>query len=283
MSVPSIFDPHLRGLRRDRALAGFAAHAFLIEAMAAEMIERLGDVRRDFARALVIGALSPLLADHLRAAGTDVTLLDPGAAVARAAGGVHGVEDAPPFPPESFDLILSCGTLDTVNDLPGALIALRRALVPDGLCLMSFCGAGTLPVLRQALRQAEQDRPAQRFHPQVDVRALGDLLQRAGFALPVADQQPVDARYGSLFGLLADLRGMGAAQCLASSPPPLRRATLAAAAEAFAALAEPDGRTRERFVILHGSGWAPAPGQPRPARRGSATVSLADALRGKET
>ncbi len=281
MSVPLIFSSSLRGLRRDRALAGFADHGFLYDAMAGDMIERLGDVRRTFERALVVGVLSPLLADHLRAAGTQVTLLDPGSAVARAAGGMHGAEDALPFPSGSFDLVLSCGTLDTVNDLPGALIALRRALEPDGLCLMSFCGAGTLPVLRQVFRQAEQDRPVQRFHPQVDVRALGDLLQRAGYAMPVADQQPLDVRYGSLFTLLADLRGMGMTQCLASPTPPLRRDVLALAAAGFAAMAEADGRTRERFVMLHGSGWAPAPDQPRPARRGSGTVSLADALRPK--
>jgi SAM-dependent methyltransferase len=247
--------------------------------MAQEMIERLADVRRSFKEALVIGALSPLLAEHLRAMGTRVSLLDPGTRIAAARGAAAGSEDALPFPAAHFDLIACCGTLDSVNDLPGALIALRKALVPDGLCLLSFTGAGTLETLRAVFREAESERPTQRIHPQVDVRALGDLLQRAGFAMPVADHHQIDVRYGTLFGLLGDLRGMGAAQCLSSPPPPLSRAILTRAADAFAARAEPDGKTRERFVILHGSGWAPSPDQPKPARRGSAKASLAQALK----
>ncbi|WP_443971275.1 methyltransferase domain-containing protein [Sphingobium sp. CR28] len=280
MSVPSIFDDKLRERRRERALPNFAAFSFLLDAMADEMIERLTDVSRTFEDALVIGTLNMRLADHLQASGARVTMLEPSLGVASARSAVHGREDALPFPDGQFDLVLSCGTLDSVNDLPGALIALRRALRPDGLCLVSFIGAGSLPMLRSALRVGESERPAQRLHPQVDVRALGDLLQRAGFAMPVADHQGVAVRYGSVLSLMHDLRGMGAAQCLASPPPPLTRSALMVMAEAFAAQAEPDGKTRETFVILHGSGWAPSPDQPRPARRGSATVSLADALKG---
>jgi len=156
---------------------------------------------------------------------------------------------------------------------------MNRALRPDGLLLLSFVGAGSLPVLRGALLAADGDRPAQRLHPQVDVRALGDLMARAGFAMPVADGQMLDVRYGSLFTLIADLRGMGAAQCLASAPPPLTRAGLARAADYFAQAAETDGRVTERFAILHGSGWHPSASQPQPARRGSATASLAEALK----
>lgn len=281
MSVPRIFDEHRRSLRRDRAFPRLADHGFLLDAMAEEMIERLRDVSRSFGKALVIGAFTPALVEHLRASGAEVTLLDPGAHTAATAGAIHGTEDALPFPPASFDLIVSCGTLDNVNDLPGALIALRRTLVPDGLCLLSFAGAGSLATLRAVLREAESDRPTQRIHPQVDVRALGDLLQRAGFAMPVADHQDLDVRYRSFFSLLADLRGMGGAQCLASAPPPLSRTILARAAESFSAHADADGKTRERFVILHGSGWAPSPDQPKPARRGSATASLADALKAR--
>ncbi len=279
MTVPSIFNDRLRERRRERALAKFSDFSFLLDAMADEMIERLTDVSRTFEDALVIGALSTRLADHLRAGGTRVTMLEPSEAVAQARDVVHGGEDALPFPEGQFDLILSCGTLDSVNDLPGALIAFRRALRPDGLCLVSFVGAGSLATLRAALRVGENERPAQRLHPQVDVRALGDLLQRAGFAMPVADHQEIAVRYGSILSLMQDLRGMGAAQCLASPPPPLNRSALIGVAEAFAAQAEPDGKTRETFVILHGSGWAPSPDQPKPARRGSATVSLADALK----
>lgn len=283
MSVPYIFNETLRSRRRDRAAAQFPAHDFLYAAMADDMLERLGDVSRSFNRALVIGCPDARLADALTALGCTVTCCDPGSIWAERSGGVAASEDRLPFEEGRFDLILCCGTLDAINDLPGALLGLNRTLEPDGLLLLSFIGAGSLPRLRLALLAADGDRPAQRIHPQVDVRALGDLLTRAGFAMPVVDQQPLDVRYGSLFGLLADLRGMGAAQCLASAPPPLTRAGLALAAEQFATGADVDGRITERFMILHGSGWHPSASQPKPARRGSATVSLADALRVPKT
>lgn len=281
-TVPSIFDESRRAMRRDRAARTFASHDFLYAVMAEQMLERLDDVTRDFSRALVIGCPDDRLATALRIKGIAATCADPGPRFARVAGGDVVREDALPYAPGSFDLVLCCGTLDSVNDLPGALIALNRVLEPDGLALVSFVGAGSLGKLRAALFAADGDRPAQRLHPQVDVRALGDLLHRAGFAMPVADHEMIDVRYGSLFGLLADLRGMGVAQCLASAPPPLTRAGLARAAESFAGMADADGRTSERFIILHGSGWHPAPTQARPARRGSATMSLADALKPKD-
>jgi len=281
MSVPRIFNERLRAHRRNRAASGFAEHDFLYAAMADDVLERLGDVTRDFARALVIGCPDLRIAQTLDARGCAVTCADPGAIWASEAGGDVVREDALPYAPGRFDLVLCCGTLDSVNDLPGALIAMKRVLEPDGLLLVSFVGAGSLPMLRSALLAADGDRPAQRLHPQVDVRALGDLLSRAGFAMPVADQQVLDVRYGSFFSLLADLRGMGAAQCLASPPPPLTRAGIARAAETFAAAADAGGRTSERFVLLHGSGWSPSASQPSPARRGSASVSLADALKTK--
>jgi len=279
MNVPRIFDEKLRIRRRDRAVATYPDHDFLYAAMAEDMLDRLGDVTRSFSRALVIGCPDGRLAQALANRGCSVICADPGPAWAQRSGGDIIREDALPYEAASFDLILCCGTLDAINDLPGALIALNRALEPDGLLLTSFVGAGSLPRLRAALLAADGDRPAQRIHPQVDVRAFGDLLARAGFAMPVVDQQRLDVRYGSLFRLLADLRGMGAAQCLASPPPPLTRAGLARAAEQFALAADEDARVTEQFMILHGSGWRPSVSQPRPARRGSATVSLADALR----
>lgn len=266
-------------MRRDRAARRFADHDFLYAVMADQLLERLDDVTRDFSRALVIGCPDDRLAAALRAKGIAVTSADPGPVFAKAAGGDTVREDALPYAPGSFDLVLSCATLESVNDLPGALIGMNRLLEADGLMLLSFIGAGSLAKLRAALIAADGDRAAQRLHPQVDVRALGDLLHRAGFAMPVADSETLDVRYGSLFGLLADLRGMGAAQCLASAPPPLTRTGLARAAETFADMADADGRTSERFVILHGSGWHPAPTQARPARRGSGTISLTDALK----
>lgn len=284
MSIPTIFDKALRARRRDRAARGFAAHDFLYEAAAGEMLDRLADVSRDFRDALVLGAPTDTLPAALRARGMTVTVTDPGPAFAMAQGGTQVDEDAPlPFAPASFDLILACGTLDSVNDVPGFLLQLREALRPDGLLLAAFVGAGSLPALRAALLAADGDRPAQRIHPQIDVRSAGDLLSRAGFAMPVADVQSLRVGYDSLFKLFADLRGMGATQCLASAPPPLTRGALMTAAAKFLASADPDGRTRERFEIVHMSGWRPDPSQPKPARRGSATVSLAEALKGKDS
>lgn len=281
MTVPVLFDMSLRARRRDRAAPAFARHAFLYEAAAHEMLDRLSDVRRDFREALVIGAPQDILPSALRQQGFRVTVADPGAHFAAMQGGVCVCEDRPlPFAPSSFDLILSCGTMDSVNDVPGLLVQLRELLRPDGLLLAAFVGAGSLPRLRAALLAADGDRPAQRLHPQIDVRTAGDLLMRAGFALPVADVQSLDVGYDGLLGLLDDLRGMGAAQCLVSRPPPLTRAGLVRAMEDFAGGADADGRIRERFEIIHISGWRPDPSQPKPARRGSATVSLADALKG---
>ncbi|CAN5287017.1 methyltransferase domain-containing protein [soil metagenome] len=279
MSVPRIFDKALRARRRDRAAAHFAAHDFLYEAAAEEMLDRLADVSRTFSDALVIGAPTPTLPAALRARGLTVTVADPGAIFADAQGGVMVDEDSLlPFAAESFDIILNCGTLESVNDVPGFLLQVRGLLRPDGLLLAAFVGAGSLPALRAALLAADGDKPAQRIHPQIDVRSAGDLLSRAGFTMPVADIQALRVGYASLFGLIGDLRGMGAAQCLVSAPPPLTRTALARAAERFALEAEPDGRVRERFEIVHISGWRPDPSQPKPARRGSATVSLAEAL-----
>ena len=173
--------------------------------------------------------------------------------------------------------------LDTVNDLPGALVQIRRALRPGGLFLGAFAGAGSLPKLRAAFRTA--DPGAARIHPQIDVRAAGDLLHRTGFALPVADVEGLTARYADLPALIRDLRGMAATNVLADRSP-LSRATYAAAATAFAAQADPDGRVAERFEIVFMTGWSPAAPRnerdqrdrrraasaARPSRPASATV-----------
>ncbi len=282
MTVPRIFDMRLRAMRRDRAAPHFAEHGFLYEAAAAELLDRLADVSRAFTEALVIGAPSATLSDALRARGVSVMVADPGARFAAASGGIVVDEDQPlPFGPASFDLVICCGTMESVNDVPGLLVQLREILRPDGLLLAAFVGGGSLGHLRAALLAGDGERPAQRLHPQIDVRGAGDLLQRAGFAMPVADVQSLRVGYGDLFALLRDLRGMAGAQCLTSRPPSLTRAALMRAAEAFMARADADGRVRERFEIVHLSGWRPDPSQPRPARRGSATVSLADALKPK--
>jgi NADH dehydrogenase [ubiquinone] 1 alpha subcomplex assembly factor 5 len=281
MDRPDIFDRRLRALRRDRAARTFGDADFLYRTMLDELMDRLLDVKRDLPEALVIGCPDSSARARLEAMGKRVTCVDPGFANAQANGGVQADEDALPFADDSFDLILACGTLDSVNDLPGALILMRRILRPDGLMLAAFAGAGSLSKLRAALMAAEGERPGQHIHPQVDVRAAGDLLARAGLAMPVADSETLNIRYGDVVALMNDLRGMGASNMLASPPPAIGRKTLVAAAEHFAAAADPDGRTTEQLTIVYLSGWKPDPGQAGPARRGSATMSLADALKAK--
>ncbi len=275
------FDRALRRLRRDRAAAAGPDALYLHRRAIDELTDRLDSVMRAFGRALDLGSADPRLAANLSARGFDLVRADPGRLFA--AAGVQCDEDRLPFADGAFDLIVSIGTLDTVNDLPGALTLIRRALRPDGLFLAAFAGAGSLPVLRESLRAAEAAEgrdPAPRIHPQIDARAAGDLLARAGFALPVVDRDTVTMRFASLAGLVRDLRGMGGANMLASrSRRPFGRIGYAAAAAAFAAHADADGKTAETVDILYLSGWSPAPDQPRPARRGSATASLAAALR----
>jgi SAM-dependent methyltransferase len=281
MTDPDIFDRRLRALRRDRMMDAFADHDFLYRAMLEELLDRLADVRRDLPEALVVGCPDGGAKTALEKMGKQVACVDPGCLAARRAGGVQADEDALPFADDSFDLILACGTLDSVNDLPGALILLRRILRPDGLMLAAFAGAGSLPRLRAALMAGEGDRPGQHIHPQVDVRSAGDLLGRAGFAMPVADGDTLTVRYGDMIRLMHDLRGMGAGNALASRPPSLRRDVLMKAMARFAQAADPDGRTAEQICVIYLSGWKPDPSQAKPARPGSATVSLAQALKRK--
>lgn len=278
MTTPEIFDRARRRVRRDKAATSFPGHDFLHARMTDEMIDRLDTVQRRFGRALDLGCLDGKIGAALRGRGMEVVSADPGFRFAHAARGVQCDEDRLPFADGSFDLVVACGGLDQVNDLPGALTLIRRVLKPDGLFLGAFLGAGSLSRLRTALLGAEE-RAVARLHPQIDVRSAGDLLGRAGFALPVADADRLTVRYSSLFSLLADLRGAGASSLLAGAVTPLTRDTLSSAAERFAAAAGPDGKTAETVEVVQLLGWAPSPDQPQPARRGSATASLADALR----
>jgi SAM-dependent methyltransferase len=282
MNDGPIFDRRLRRLRRDRAAARFAAADYLHRLAADDLLERLDLVRRPFARALDLGCGDSYLATRLRARGIEVIAADSGFAFARAAGGVQCDEDFLPFGDGVFDLIVSIGVLDSVEDLPGALLLIRRALRPDGLFLAAIAGAGSLPKLKMAMLAADESEGAvsPHIHPQIDARAAGDLLVRAGFTLPVVDAHGIDVRFPNLFALVRDLRAMAATNLLeARSRKPLGRFGLAAAAADFATRADADGKTAERLEILHLLGWAPAPDQPKPARRGSATVSLAEALK----
>lgn len=275
------FDRRLRRLRRDRGASRFGEADYLFRAVADELVERLSLVKRDFRRALDLGCAEGYLTRRLRERGMEVVSCDAGGRFARAMGGVHADEDRLPFEPESFDLAVSVGALDSVNDLPGALIQIRRALRPDGLFLGAFAGAGSLARLKRAMLAADaaDGRAAPRIHPQVEVRAAGDLLARAGFALPVVDVQSIDVRFPHMLRLVADLRAMGATNVLAERGPPLTRAGLAAAIAEFASAADAEGKTTEKFEIVHVLGWAPGPGQPKPAARGSGKASLAGALR----
>jgi SAM-dependent methyltransferase len=252
---PVIFSPARRiaARQRMRALQRAAdAPRYLQADMVEDVLERLGFLRVEPRRALVVGDITGELAAALAARGAEVIRADP-----TPQAGEIALDEERPYSVSGFDLIASLGTLDTVNDLPGALIHLRAALAPGGLMIASFPGAGSLAVLRSAMLAADGDRPAPRLHPAVDVRAGGQLLQRAGFADPVVDGRGLDVSFRSLAGLVADVRAQGLGNVLADPGPPLTRAGWARAREAFAAVGEA-GRTVERFEILTLSGWRKA-------------------------
>lgn len=219
------------------------AARYLLADMVDDVVERLGFLRFEPRRALVVGDWTGELARSLTERNVDVTTSDP-----------ENLDEERPYPFSGFDFIASLGTLDTVNDLPGALIHLRNALTPGGLMIASFSGAGSLPMLRSVMLAADGDRPAPRIHPQVDVRAGGQLLQRAGFADPVIDSRTISASFRSLPALVADLRAQGLSNVLKRPGPPLSRAAYQNACAAFSALGE-NGRTTERFEILTLSSW----------------------------
>lgn len=235
--------------------------------MMSGIVERIEAVDRDFTDILDIGAWRGDFAWK----NADVTRIDAGGAFARACSGLQIEEDRLPFGEHTFDLVVSAASLDQVNDLPGALMLIRRALRPGGMFVAAFLGAGTLATLRQALRVAEPEPPAPRLHPQIDVRSAGDLLGRAGFANPVADTETLMVRYSGLARLIADLRGMAATNLLRARRP-IRRDVLARARDAFGALADSDGKTAERFEIVYMTGFAPDPGA-KPHSRGGRTFA----------
>lgn len=244
-SVPTIFDDRRRTARLARALArrgGGDAATWLVDAMAADVAERLGFVRFAGTTALVSGLGGDAVAEAMDA---------PHRSVAR----IPGLALEAPLSGGPYDLIVSLGELDTVNDLPGALLHLRHALDPGGLLLATMLGAGSLPALRAAMLAADGDRPAARIHPQIDSRAASALLQRAGFARQVVDQYALTARYASFDRLAADLRDQGLTSALADRPPPLGRRALGRAKWAFFTHAERDGKTSENFQILTITAW----------------------------
>jgi SAM-dependent methyltransferase len=277
-STPAIFDRKLMRLRQARALAR-GPETFLIDRVAADLGERLEAVLRTFDRAADIGTPTDAVWCILKASGK----------VAAIYGGESVVadEEALPFADGSLDLVVSALALQFVNDLPGTLIQIRRALKPDGLLLAALLGGDTLIELREAFAEAEAEIEggvSPRVAPFADVRALGGLLQRAGFALPVVDSDRLTVRYDSVFALMRDLRRMGATNILRERRrTPLKRATLAKLADIYARrFADNDGRLRATFEIVWLSGWTPHDSQQKPLKPGSATARLADALGSKE-
>lgn len=280
---PDIFDRALVALRRERAASTVAKVAPVLDAAAVCLLDRLDDTTHRFSRALDLGGRGAV-APMLRRRGIPfVVSMDLSPAMARRAGGpagnekclaVAGDEEWLPFAPGSFDLIVASLSLHWVNDLPGALIQIRRALAPDGMFLASLPGLGTLQGLREALNTAEAETRggvSPRISPFPELRDLAGLLQRAGFAIPVADQERLPMIYRSPLALVSDLRAAGesnAVRARDSRIPPREFFPLA-----FSRL---DLEMELRLLVM--TGWAPHESQQKPARRGSANASLAEAL-----
>jgi SAM-dependent methyltransferase len=282
---PIIFDRLLWRRRRHRT-AALPPATFLLERVAAELADRLSTVLRRFELVLDLGTPGDAVRAALRRShslgtvvGVDVFARDKPFVVAD--------EEALPFGDGTIDLVVSALALQFVNDLPGVFLQIRRALKPDGLFLAALFGGDTLTELRQSFAAAESEvegGASPHVAPFVELRELGGLLQRAGFALPVTDVERVTVRYASAFDLMQDLRRMGATNSLASRRrTPLRRTTLRRMAEIYAQrFADADGRIRCTFDIVWLSGWAPHPDQQQPLKPGSAKARLADALGARE-
>jgi SAM-dependent methyltransferase len=286
---PVIIDRALLRARRRRAL-GLGPATFLADRVAEDMADRLAAVLRDFPCGLDLGtptdAVRRMLAGSRKVEA--IIGVDALATEARAQAGPAGLwvaadEEALPFRDGALDLVVSGLALHLVNDLPGTLVQIRRALKPDGLFMAALLGGDTLTELRAAFAAAEAEVEgglSPRVLPFADLRDLGALLQRAGFALPVTDVDRLTVRYASPLALMHELRRMGASNPLIDrSRRPLRRATLARMLELYAQrFADPDGRIRATFEIVYLSGWAPHESQQKPLAPGSARTRLADAL-----
>lgn len=277
-----LIDTALWLARKRRALVQAVPGAdFLMRRTAEDLADRLGAVERRFEKAAVLFCQTPAAADVVAASGKVAEFVRVEADAAFLVGGFGQVAtpETMPFEPESLDLVVSLLSLQAMNDIPGMLVQIRRALRPDGLFLGAFAGAGTLAELRECLLAAETELhggASPRVTPFTDVRDAGALLQRAGFALPVADVETVTVRYDDMFGLMADLRAMGETSALADrSRRPGTRGLFARAAEIYAErFADADGRVRASFSIVWLSGWAPDASQQKPLKPGSAKVSL---------
>lgn len=294
-SSPLLFDRRLHRRRRTRAARDFNAFDFLKTRAAEDLSDSLEATTRSFDLALDLGAHGGQTRDAIMARPQLASRivqwlsadLSPGFARKLAPGAAAVDEEALPFAPNSFDLVVSTLSLHWVNDLPGALIQIRAAMKPDGFFIAQLFGGRTLSELRASLLAAESEvrgGAAMRVSPFADVQDMAGLMQRAGFALPVADTQTVTVRYSNPFRLFEDLRGMGETAAFAdkSAPPLTREILMRAMAYYQEQFSEPDGRLRASFEILTISGWSPSPDQPKPLRPGSAKARLSDALGVKE-
>ena len=283
-----VFDRNAVRRHRDRAAVKFTSHDFLHREIAGQLANRLHDVKRTFTAALDLGGGHGMTAfdpapEILVTADLSVRLLKQMAVGPR----VSGDEEFLPFADGVFDLIASTLSLHWVNDLPGALVQIRRALKPDGLFLAAMLGGDTLIELRRAFLEAEAETTggtSPHTSPVADVADVGALLQRAGFALPVIDTDTITVTYSDMFALMHELRGMGEANAVAArSRAGLRRDTLFAAAARYQELYGDDcGRIPATFQIIWMTGWAPHERQQQPLRPGSGTTRLADVLETEE-
>jgi SAM-dependent methyltransferase len=272
--APILFDRTLLRARQNRA-ARMGAASFLLDRVAEEMADRVAAVLREFKHGADIGTAG----DQVR------RVLEPRLGTVAAVALPDDEREALALSPASLDLVVSGLALQFVNDLPGVLAQIRRALKPDGLLLAAMTGGDTLTELRQAFAVAESELEggiSPRVAPSADLRDVGALLQRAGFALPVTDVDRVVVRYDDAFALMHDLRRMGATNVLAERKRvPTRRATMLRMAQVYAEhFADPDGRIRATFDIVWLSGWAPHESQQQPLKPGSAKASFEAAVKG---
>jgi SAM-dependent methyltransferase len=288
-SHPVVFDRRLLQKRRDRMAMRFADFDFLVKEMTERVAERLVDVRRSFERTLVLGCHTGQVTAGLpKAQVGDVIQADLSPAMVEQVKDVRLAlaldEERLPFGFDCFDLVIAVGNLHWVNDLPGTLIQIRYALKPDGLLLAALPGGRTLHELRACLSEAEAEfaegAVAPRVAPFIDVPDAGDLLRRAGYALPVADIDTLTVTYAHPLKLLHDLRGMAESNVLIESASnPLRRSILLQACRLYQENhADSQERIPATFQLLNLAAWSPGPGQPKPLRRGSGQASLADVL-----
>lgn len=285
--APLLFDRLRLRLHRARAAATLPAHDFLLRLMGERLVERLEDVTRKFPRALDLGAHAGGTAQMLHGRFGIGTLVqaEPCEAMLAGASGLRVAADEEwlPFADDSFDLVVSAGALHWVNDLPGALAQIRRVLKPDGLFLGVFPGGDSLRELRSAFEQAEMRLTggvSPRVSPFVEIKSGGALLQRAGFALPVADSESLTVVYADPLALLRELRGMGETGALRESRKGLmpRGLLMEALTEYKQRFADADGRTPAHVELLTLTGWKPHQSQPVAARRGSGKINLGRAL-----